>query len=230
MQHRLASVPLFAGLQQPALEYLSGRLHRRSFKNGELLFSQGDRGEGLFLIEQGVVRIFRITPGGKEMTLALRNAPEFVGDMSLLDGQPRSAHACAQGGDCHCLYLPRQDLQQLLRQQPEAAITMLEVLSRRLREASESLEELAFSTIQQRLASLLLRLSRANGEACGPQQVLLPAWVSYQSLATMLGTARECVHRVAVDLVEAGALQRQGRRLRIAHPEILEAVQLGSTP
>lgn len=227
MQHRLAEVPLFQGLDLPALDYLAQRLHGRSYRSGEDLFGQGDQGDGLFLIDQGVVRVYRVTAAGKEITLALRGAGEFVGDMSLIDGLPRSASACAQGGECQCSFLHKEDLQQLLRQQPEAALTMLKVLSRRLREAGDNLEEMAFSTIQQRLASLLLRLCRVEGQKDG-QETLLPAWVSYQSLSIMLGTARECVNRVAVVLVESGALSRRGRRLVVPSVEILEAVQLGS--
>lgn len=226
MQHRLAEVPLFQGLDLPALEYLGQRLHSRGFRSGEDLFGQGDQGDGLFLIEQGVVRVYRVTAAGKEITLALRGAGEFVGDMSLIDGLPRSASACAQGGECQCSFLHKDDLHQLLRQQPEAALTMLKVLSRRLREAGDNLEELAFSTIQQRLASLLLRLCRVEGQQEG-QETVLPGWVSYQSLSTMLGTARECVNRVAVSLVECGALSRRGRRLVVPNAEILEAVHLG---
>lgn len=226
MLNRLAELPLFQGLDRQAIEYLGQRLHPRQYKNGEDLFGQGDQGDGLFLIDQGVVRIYRVTPAGKEITLALRGAGEYVGDMSLLDGLPRSASACAQGGDCHCGFLHKDDLHQLLRQQPEAALTMLRVLSRRLREAGDNLEELAFSTIQQRLASLLLRLCRVEGQREGAV-TLLPGWVSYQSLSTMLGTARECVNRVAVSLVDCGALARRGRRLVIPSVDALEAIQLG---
>lgn len=226
MQERLARVPLFQGLPETALEYLSQRLHLRTYDSGEMLFAQGDEGDCLYLIDQGVVRIFRVTPGGKEITLALRMSPEFVGDMSLLDGLPRSASACAQGDRCRCWVLQRSDLQQLIQNQPETALAMLRVLSRRLREAGDHLEEMAFSTIQQRLATLLLRLCEAEGEAEGTA-ILLPTWVSYQSLSTMLGTARECVNRVAVELVESGALTRRGRRLLVTNLEVLEAVHQG---
>jgi CRP/FNR family cyclic AMP-dependent transcriptional regulator len=228
MYTTLAEVPLFQGLDRPALDYLAQRLHARLYKSGEDLFGQGDQGDGLFLIEQGVIRVYRVTPAGKEITLALRGAGEYVGDMSLLDGLPRSASACAQGGDCHCGFLHKDDLHQLLRQQPEAALTMLRVLSRRLREAGDNLEEMAFSTIQQRLASLLLRLCRVEGQPDG-REMILPGWVSYQSLSTMLGTARECVNRVAVALVDCGALARRGRRLVIPNLEALEAIHLGET-
>jgi CRP-like cAMP-binding protein len=226
MQQQLARVPLFQGLDGPCLSYLAQRLHPRRYVNGEVLFQQGDQGDGLYLIEQGVVRIYRVTPSGKEITVALRVADEFVGDMSLIDGLPRSASACAQGGDCQCAFLHKTDLQQLLRSQPEACLTVLRVLSRRLREAGQHLEELAFSTIQQRLASLLLRLCKAQGQEQSAE-VVLPGWVSYQSLSTMLGTARECVQRVATELVQSGALSRRGRRLVVRHREILQAVQLG---
>ena len=115
MQNPLAEVPLFQGLDRPAIEYLAQRLHPRQYRNGEALFAQGDLGDGLFLIDQGVVRVYRVTAAGKEITLALRGAGEFVGDMSILDGLPRSAGACAQGGDCHCSFLRKEDLHQLLR-------------------------------------------------------------------------------------------------------------------
>jgi len=227
MRERLAQVPLFQGLDDKALDYLAQRLHQRGFEPGEDLFAQGDAGDCMYLLESGVVRIYRVTAAGKEITLALRVAPEFVGDMSLLDGLPRSASACAQGDRVRCWVLQRNDLQQLIASQPESALMMLKVLSCRLREAGEHLEELAFSTIQQRLATLLLRLCRAEGQPTG-EAIMLPGWVSYQSLSTMLGTARECVNRVAVDLVDVGALTRKGRRLVVNNLEVLEAVHQGA--
>ena len=230
MQNRLTEVPLFRGLDDAALAFLNEKLHRKRFGPGEGLFDQGDEGDCLYLIEKGVVRISRVTAAGKEITLALRSAGEFVGEMSLIDGLPRSASACAQGDECICWVLQRSDLQSLLRSQPEAAFTLLRVLSRRLREASEHLEEMAFSTIQQRLATLILRLCQAEGQVQPNGAVLLPGWVSYQSLSTMLGTARECVNRVAVEFVGVGALERQGRRLVVTNLEVLEAVHQGVDP
>lgn len=229
MVNRLEQVPLFHGLDEAALDYLSSRLHPRHYANGAHLFRQGESGDGMYLIETGVLRVYRITPTGKEITLGLRTPNEFVGEMSLLDGLPRSASAVAQGGDCQCSFLHKDDLHRLLRKEPEAAVTMLRVLSRRLREAGEHLEELAFSTIQQRLAALLLRLSNTEG-SLEDGEVVLPGWVSYQSLSSMLGTARECVNRVAVDLVDSGALSRRGRRLVVSHPEILQTVLAGAEP
>lgn len=224
MQDKLAQVPLFSSLAPAALEYLAQRLVPRTFHSGETLFEQGDAGNGLYLLESGVVRIYRVTAGGKEITLALRNAPDFVGEMSLLDGLPRSASACAQGGEVRAQVLRSEDLKQLLTHQPDASLVLLKVLSRRLREAGEQVEEMAFSTIQQRLASLLIRLSKAEG-VDSEGHILLPPWVSYQSLSTMLGTARECVNRVAMELVEVGALDRRGRRLLVCNVDALEAIQ-----
>lgn len=229
MANRLAKVPLFHGLDEAALDYLSSRLHPRHYAAGAHLFRQGESGDGLYLIESGVVRVYRVTPNGKEITLGLRTPNEFVGEMSLLDGLPRSASAAAQGGDCQCSFLHKDDLHRLLKKEPEASLSMLGVLSRRLREAGEHLEELAFSTIQQRLAALLLRLCFTEGASEG-SEVVLPGWVSYQSLSSMLGTARECVNRVAVDFVDSGALTRRGRRLVVSHPEILQTVLAGAEP
>ena len=87
----LAKVPFLVDLSVEEMDELARCLRRRRFRKGEVIFVQGDPGSSLYLIEAGQVKISLASPEGREMTLALRGPGDFFGELSLLDGEPRSA-------------------------------------------------------------------------------------------------------------------------------------------
>src|SRR5688572_4537009 len=89
----LARVPIFAGLDEEHLRLLTATARRRTLKADEALFYEGDPGQTLYLVLSGEVKIQRFTPSGKVVVIALRGPGEHVGEMALLDGEPRSADA-----------------------------------------------------------------------------------------------------------------------------------------
>src|SRR5215211_1048118 len=89
--HRLAEVPLFAGLPPAALQDLVHDSRQRHYPAGQVLWSEGDPGEGLLVLEDGQLRVSRFSPDGREAVLAVIEAPAAVGELALLDGAPRDA-------------------------------------------------------------------------------------------------------------------------------------------
>jgi len=224
----LDRVPWLACLPPDDLARLQERLVPRRFEADEQLFLEGEPGRELFLIEEGSVRVARESSQGREVTLAIRRAGEFIGDMALLDGGPRSASAYANGGSCRCQVLAGSDLVGALQKNPEAALKLCTFLSLRLREASDQLEELALRTVRQRLAGALARAAARDGEPCSDGSILLPAWFSYQHLIGLLGTIRESVSRAAKELTSEGLIRRQGRQFAVLNVEGLRQVAVES--
>lgn len=209
----LWQVPLLAALDEQALERLAQDCSSRTYASDQVVFLQGEPGEEFFLVVEGAIRIALETVSGREVTVAIRRRGSFVGEMALLDGQPRSASGYAQG-ELQCLVLHRQSFEQLLTRESGAARALLTILCQRLRQSSERLEEVAVRTIRQRLAITLARLALEDGEPHGTG-VLLGRDVNYRMLLGLMCTNRESVSRAAASLIDEGLLERRGRRFLV---------------
>jgi sigma-B regulation protein RsbU (phosphoserine phosphatase) len=138
----LRQVSLFAGLKPEHLAGLARRMRPQEFGTGQTIFRQGDAGDCLYVVLEGQVRIELLAEDGSSTTLAVREPGQFFGEMALLDDKPRSAAAVALA-PVHTLALSREDFHHFLRLSPHAATHILAVLSERLRQSSERLQELA---------------------------------------------------------------------------------------
>ena len=134
----LGEVPLFALLDQRERKSLAKLLNTRHFDKGETIFSYGDAGDALYLVRQGRVEVFVENTEGEKIMLAENEAGEVFGEISLLDGGPRTATAVAIE-DSEVLALDRDDLLEFVTRQPHAALDMLTVMGRRLRATDELL-------------------------------------------------------------------------------------------
>jgi CRP/FNR family cyclic AMP-dependent transcriptional regulator len=140
---RLRQVPLFHSLHDAQLEALLDAAHVCVYPQDAAVVQQGQRideaqdGDSLYVILDGRVRVVR-TVDGSERLLAELGPGEFFGEMSLLDGKPRSATVVAED-DSQCLVLPRWSLLRIVRRDPEVAINLLTVMSERLRNTLDML-------------------------------------------------------------------------------------------
>lgn len=134
----LRKVPMFAALRQDYLEMLAKLVNVRTYKKGEIIIKQGDPGTGLFIIVTGSVAITnKSRPGIPELVLANMSKGEFFGEMSLIDGYPRSATATTTS-ECQLLELNRWVFLDVLRREPNIAVAMLPVLVKRIRTLEEA--------------------------------------------------------------------------------------------
>ncbi len=137
----LASVELFSSLDKKELQTLAKSSQERTYNAGTKLFSQGDSGSGLYIIKSGKVSITQASgSGGAEKEINTTGAGEALGEMALLDDQPRSATVTAVD-DVTALLLPVWEFRGVIREHPDIALKLLAVLSRRLRKAQGRVED-----------------------------------------------------------------------------------------
>jgi len=207
----LQKVPLLAALTHADRESLAAAVTRRRYRRAETIFQKDEPGHSVYIVERGSVRIYVPSPQGNDLVLAVLGAGDFFGDLSLLDGRPRSASAAATS-DTTLLALERTDFIALITSRPEAAMAVLEAVSRRLRETDEMAADLAFLDVPGRLAKKLLDLAASNGvqKSSG---VLIDLAVTQEELANMIGVTRESVNRNLSDFKKMGLVTNQGRKL-----------------
>lgn len=213
---------MFAVLDAAERRMLADRLMPRRVAKGQPVFLQGDPGDEMYVVLEGRIRICCESLSGREITLVVLKEGGFFGDMALLDGEPRSATAIAETAG-QLLVLRRTDFQAFLKASPNAAVALLDFLSRRLRSANEKIQDLALLTVRQRLAALLVDLAFKEGEPASGG-ILLGQSVSHKALSGLLGTSRETVSRMCAELKDMGLVEQQGRRLLVCDLEGLREI------
>ena len=217
----LHHVPVFSGLSDAQLDYLVTRTVERKVGADELLFSEGDPCEGLYVVRTGNVRIFKSAASGREQVLAIEGPGSSIAELPVFDGgnYPASAQAVS---DSTILFVSKQAFQSLCLQHPEVALKVLKVVGARLRRLVGIIEELSFTTVRHRLVALLLRMAKTEGKrsAAGIEFVLN---ANNQELAAQLGTVRELVSRNLSRLQSEGLIVMDGRTISIPKPEKLAA-------
>ncbi|MFQ6098333.1 MAG: Crp/Fnr family transcriptional regulator [Armatimonadota bacterium] len=207
-QNFLDNVALLADLAPQDRERLTEDLDERIFQEDELIFDEDDTTGRFFLIKQGEVKI-SIRRDGREVTLTHLRDGDFFGEMSILDGEPRSARATAVRTTI-ALIGDRDDFFAKLRQYPQIALNLLTILSKRLRQADQQIEDLSFLDVQGRVARLLLNMADEIGRET-ELGTLVPLEHTRQELASFVSTSRETLTRVLKQFERLGYI-RLGRR------------------
>jgi CRP/FNR family transcriptional regulator len=215
----LRAVSLFRDLPDPELELLADSFLRRRYGRNELIFSQGDAGDGLYIIVEGQVSIGREGPAGNELIITMLEPGEYFGELALFDGEPRSASAIA-ATDASLLFLPRTAFRAFLEAHPGAVLTCLSVVVQQLRHCTDLVDELALLDIRSRVATRLLRLQEQAGSGNGryEQETFN---ITQQQLANMTGATRESINKHLNALVDEGII-----RVERGHITILDRVRL----
>jgi CRP-like cAMP-binding protein len=217
---RLAQVPIFAGLDDAHLQALAAACRRRSVRAEETLFYEGDPGHTLVLIVSGQVRIQRVTPSGKLVVLALRGPGDHVGEMALLDGEPRSADAVT-AEPCELLILERAELMTCLLDRPQIALNMLASMAKRLREAANQVEGFRELDVLGRVAAAILELVDSHGEPIAGG-VRIRNRVTQQALADRIGATRVSVNKALGRLKSVRAIRSEAGDLVVINVEELQ--------
>lgn len=217
----LRAVPLFAGLTERELGLLADHALSREYQPGEMIFSEGDTCEGLYIVQTGKVKIFNTSPTGREQVLLIEKAGNSLAELPVFDGGNYPASTAAVG-KCTLLFISKKDFRTLCLERPEVSLKVLKVVSSRLRQLVGIIEELSFTTVRNRLASWLLQQASAKGQKT-PRGIELTLSVNNQELAFQIGTVRELVSRNLSHFQSAGILKIEGRTVIIPDLSALEA-------
>ncbi len=213
VRQTLKETQLFAALNDAELDSLASRAGLRHHATGELLFQEGQPCAGLFIVVKGRVRIFKLSPSGREQVLAVEGPGSSIAELPVFDGGVYPASASTMM-DSEIVFLSRQDLRTLCLEKPEISLKMLQVVGGRLRRLVGIIEELSFTTVRHRLISWIIR--QAAGRASFPLEV------SHQELAAHIGTVRELVSRNLARLQAQGFIEVRGREVFIVDLDGLE--------
>ncbi|HWP29356.1 MAG TPA: Crp/Fnr family transcriptional regulator [Chloroflexota bacterium] len=220
MQDRaLRQVPLFAELPPERIQELAQMVRRRTYHRGETIFHKGDPGSGLYILTGGQVKIVLPSETGEEALLAVLEAGDFFGELALFDGLPRSATVVAVQ-NAEVLVLHRDDFLGFVARNPEVAIALFGVLSRRLRAADELIQDAVFLDVPGRLAKRLLELAERHGRQT-PQGIAIELKLTQQDLAAMIGATRESVNKHLGWMRDRRLIALDRQRITVLRPDEL---------
>ena len=209
----LKRVPLFRGLSDVELGALAELMQVRKFPRDCMVIWAEDKGDTLFVMHTGRVKVSVNAADGREVILSVLGPGEFFGDMSLLDDRPRSANVITLEGS-EVLAIRRSDFLQALEQYPSIAVHLMVSLALRLRRADRQIASLALLGITDRICGVLLALAEEQGVET-EEGLVIRKRPTHQILANMAGTARETVTRVLSRLDQEGYILSRGRELVI---------------
>ena len=221
LRNLVAGIPLFHGLPEGQLEEVVDIVVDQFFGRGQAVFSEGEDAAGFYVVISGMVKIFKLSPEGKEQILHFAGPGESFGEVPMFAGGHFPAHAEAIEKS-RIFFFPRALFLEMIRKDPSLAMNMLAELSRHLRRFARLVEELSLKEVPGRLAAYLVYLSgRENNSG------ELELNITKGQLASLLGTIPETISRILGKMSAQGLIQVQGRRIRILDRRALEELSTG---
>lgn len=225
MKEFLKRVPLFHNAPDRALEIAAAAVQRRTYEPQTTIFQEGDEGEALYILSDGLVKLSKIDLGGHEKTLAILHAPEFFGEMALLGEATRNATAVTLGRvEAYLLF--DDDFRKLMEQFPAISLNLTSTLAQRLRGMGDETQILSYKDAQGRVSYVLLRLYRAGVIDLSEDGRALVR-LTHQELASLAGTSRETVTRALKALESEGVIETRPKEVLVVDPEGLEEILHG---
>lgn len=206
-------VPLFSLMPQAQAQRIASVVQKKRLRRGEVVVTQGQKSQALFIILSGRVRVVATDDKGREVILATLGPGDHVGEMSLIDGKPHSA-TCRTDVQTDLLVLARSDFEACLPEPQSMAHAIMRALVQRLREADRKIESLALLDVYGRVARALLDLATAERDGV----LIIRDRISRQDIAKMVGASREMVSRVMRDLERSGFLEPRADGALLVNP------------
>lgn len=200
----LRRVPLFSLLSAAQAQTLGNAVVKRRYKRGEVLVEQGNRSDALYLLLTGRARVVATDSRGRQVILATLGPGDYLGEMSIIDGNPHSASVSAEV-QTDVLVLGRAEFTRCLAENSSMGLARMRGLVKRLRHANRRIESLALLDVYGRVARALLELAEPDAQG----RLVIRDKISRQDLAKVVGASREMVSRVMKDLDERGFIEVQ---------------------
>ena len=206
---------LFEGLPAEQIDLVADLTIEKKYGRGETIFFEGDEADGFFVVSDGKVKIFKMSPLGKEHILHIFGAGEPIGEVAVFNKRPFPASAEALISS-KVLYFRRREFVDLIIKNPSVSLNMLAVMSMRLRQFTNQIENLSLKEVPARLASYLIYATEEKG---GGDTLELS--ISKGQLASLLGTIPETLSRIFSKMGDEGLIEVSGKTIKILDRERL---------
>jgi len=217
----LTKTPLFQGLPETQIDKLTRIVTEHSFAGGQVIFTEGDKADGFYIVVSGRVKIYKLSPEGKEQILHVFGPGEPFAEVAMFSGGTLPAHAEAIK-ESKVIFIPRKAFVALIQQDPSIAMNMFGTLSIRLKLFTSLIEDLSLKEVPQRLAAHLLYLANEKKD---PEHVELT--ISKGQLASLLGTIPETLSRILGKMSAQGCIATKGRTIELRDRRMLESLAAG---
>lgn len=224
LKELLKRVPLFHNAPERALDIAASAVRQRTYEPGTTIFQEGDKGEALYILAEGLVKLSKVDLGGHEKTLAILQPPEFFGEMALVGESTRSATVITLG-EVQAYLLFQDDFRKLIADYPAVSLNLTATLAARLRGMDDESQILSYKDAQGRVAYVLLRLY--NGGVVEVEEERALVRLTHQELANLAGTSRETVTRALKALEAEGVIETRPKEVFITDPQGLEEILHG---
>jgi len=219
MDDAFLHAPLFAALDPEGAAALRASLVARDVAKGDVIFSEGQPGDQMYVIVEGKVKLGQTSADGRESLLGVLGPGEMFGELSLFDPGLRTSTATALT-DSIVLALGNDQLRPWLSGRPEVAAALLQALARRIRRTNEAMADLVFSDVPGRVAKALMELGEKFGEIT-PDGLLVTHDMTQEELAQLVGASRETVNKALADFAQRGWIRLESRQVLILDVERL---------
>ena len=207
----LTATPVFAGMEPTLLASLAEHATTRTYRRGQFVFQQDDPGGSMYVIESGSVKVGVASSAGAEIIFCTLGPGESFGEISFLDGRPRSASVEAMEAT-RVLVLARRFVEDILTREPALSLVLLAYLGSTIRRLSEQAADLVFLDLEGRLAKCLARLADSHGS---PQDdgIRIDLLLTQSDLARLVGASRPSVNQALASFARRGFVSTTGRSI-----------------
>ncbi len=209
----LKNIPIFSQLLQSDLEKLEKLTKERFYKKGTIVISEGNKGEAIYIVKTGKVKIYKTSSDGREIILDIKDDGKIFAEVTLFDGGKNPA-TVATIEDSVIYSISNNEIEILIKNNPDMALEIIKVLNRRLKEAQAKIKSMALSDTYVRVSQMLLKLSQKYG-VLNNDKIELNISLTREELASLAGTSRETVSRALSQFSKEKSIKICGRKIII---------------
>jgi CRP-like cAMP-binding protein len=207
----LKKINIFSGLSDSDMEMVSQVSFMKKYSKKETIYLPGDRGEQVYLLKSGRVKISKLSEEGKELILTMLGPGDIFGEMILIDDSPPGTIAEAMD-ETHICVIYRKDFEALLTRKPELSLRITKLIGLRRKELEAKIEDLIFRDVHSRLAHLLLRLAQEHGLK-KERGILVDIKLTHYEIASLIGSTRETITVCLNDFKKEGLIEFDRRKI-----------------
>lgn len=218
LRNHISTIIYFEGITEQEMAYITANSISRSYAANEIIFIEGEPAEGLWVVERGRVKIFKLSHDGSEHILHLRGPGKSFNDIGALDGGTNPANAAALSAEVQVWLIPIEIINHVLLHNPQVALNVIRLMARRVRSLVQQIEDLALYSVIVRLARFLLKQTE-DPSLSGPG-------ITRTAIAAHLNTTPQTISVALHELEVAGAIEFDRHRITIISDDKLKAIAL----